>query len=275
MTIKNDGRPVSLPDEANGKVVHLPYKGQVGEVKLSLGFGAQCINRVRVHSDLSLEFSGCAQGDPMEESACRALLAQIGLQLELDDPASRIKPLRGSGWDTWRDLSEMIGGQGSWKTEGDLVFHVVSGNRSWEVGPFSRREAEKMFNGLLSEARSWIHEMFPTLRRLHLAPADAVELYQRGRRADIVRVKVGQIVNLTKAGSSYFGSGGGYGVWVTFGCEPKVEVVLETDDGFARDETVRITFPSPGAVYTAAGDGINGGRVFFGNSSSPSEAMSS
>jgi hypothetical protein len=173
--------------------------------------------------------------------------------------------LQGSGWDTTRNILGMAGllDDPRWSSEGDVVYLVSDSSRKVQ---FPRNEVQELAFRLVKEAREWLKEFAPSLNsQLRDGEAALLHYYVFEKKAQVLRVKLGEPVRVEKGGSSYFGSGGAWGVWEIFGAppKPKEEVVKEFDNGFAVDREVVVTFSAPGAIYSASGDSINGGRVFF------------
>jgi hypothetical protein len=154
-----------------------------------------------------------------------------------------------------------------WHTdENGLVWWKFLGKLDPEIGPYSAREARREAAKIVARARRWLRETAPGFtRRVKLSDWEVFHLYEiaHSGKVDITFHKVGESIEVGRGGTAYFGSGGGWGRWEVFG-QISERAVSSRDNGFAVYETVEVTFDhGPAILYTASGDGINGGRLFW------------
>jgi hypothetical protein len=214
--------------------------------------------RIAVTHDLRIRCGLYCTTDPLDHSQLREIAKKLGLRFELDNPQVRVLAV---GETTALQLAGVspLDYSSAWDIRPDEGLAYFQGGRF----VYSLEDARKVATKVIADARRWIHQTLPGLvRNLELTDHDAVQLFWKARKATIIRVKVGETHEVPWAGGSYFGSGGGWGKWMIWGN------VTETsgqrhDNGFCVEGTTFVTFNSPSAVYTASGDGINGGRVFY------------
>lgn len=181
-----------------------------------------------------------------------------------------VKPLRDQAGElqlNWRSILAAAGYGGpteDWEVEGGKVYHIYLGERNPRLGPYSEASLRKEAKRIVTEGRRWCRQAFPGLvRSLELDEFNLVQLYRQARRADIQRVRVGEEVRVGYSTGSYFGRGGGWGNFMIYG-DVDQEQLEESDNGFVRGGAYKITFSKgPAAVYSAAGDSINGGRTHY------------
>jgi hypothetical protein len=154
---------------------------------------------------------------------------------------------------------------GQWeRTQAGLVYQLCSGRRHPSVSPRLAKQVHHEAHLVIQSARQWIHNNLRSFKRhVELTDYEAVQLWKAGRKARIIRVKLGDTILIETSQGSYFGSGGGWGRHVEWG-EFTREWVETDDNGFTTHPYYKYTFDQgPAVVYSAAGDGINGGRTFW------------
>lgn len=157
--IKNDSLLV-LPTQNAGGSVQVPFNGLGSTLSLLEGQG------VYITHDFRFGAHHHMPSDPLPISDLVGICDYLGLEFSLDDPKSRIVPLRdqdGNLLFSPVQLLDMLGKVESrkdshyvWELSGDLLFlSTEDGRRQGEVGPFSLTDVEKEAQKLLRKARHW------------------------------------------------------------------------------------------------------------------------
>lgn len=267
-TIRNNGQDVSFPCEADGKSLRLQNKDG-SEYSIQVRLGMHGTNAVRLTHDFRVMVSGYTLSESQSRDVIIARLEGLGLVFQEDNPRERVQPLRDEHGDLtrgWKDILEMAGyevprlpmTEGFETTPDGLVFKITNRQRHSGVPPVLAREVRREAGKLIAAANRWLHENLRSFKRVvKLTPFEAVELYMRAKssQVSVVEIELGEEVETRSWDPPSFGSGGGWSTWTVYG---------RVTEGETTKETKKVVFNhGPAAVYSAAGDAINGGRVFY------------
>lgn len=258
--VRNDGDRYFGAWENPGKIL-LPYRGV--EKEIAVGETSMVISY-----DHRVDIGRNDPSDPIAPELLRQRLAAIGVDFkEFIAPENAMSRKELRGMFQFESLLEALGAvekpeYGYWVRQGDFVIWTTAIGKPYELLRIS--DVEKELARRVGEARRWINQTFPGfLRRLKLTDVQVVELFNQGSHASIIRYNVGEDANVSWQGHSYFGSGGASGTWKIWGAVSEVQETGSHDNGFVKSGSTKIHFDGPAALYTYAGDSINGGRTFW------------
>lgn len=271
--IRNDGKYAFFDKNlADGKMLRLKFKGEENVIEIRMGFHGT--NTIEVTSDFRVQVSGYILSDSHEPEDLRIRLAEVGLVLEVNSTEAErasVKPLRNKMGELDTNIDSLMGMAGYgpeahlWETTSNgLVYYICLGRRHPDVAPRLASEVRSEAHKIVESARIWIHQNMRGFKRaVKMDNWDAVQLWKVAQKATIIRVKLGETVEVETSTGSYFGSGGGWGRHEEWGQFTR-EWVKSDDNGFTTHPFYRYTFDKgPAVVYTATGDGINGGRTHW------------
>lgn len=271
-------KPVSQVVKNDYQRVRFPNLGQSFEGWLKIRNDYNWRNgrgggEIYISHNFHVRFSSIGEWKKLGEKRVRSLCEALGLKFELENPRKGVEALVGQDGHLTVNQATLLAiagygpRAGEWERSKGLVFRLA-GYRDypWERydwNSYSLKEARQIAHGMISRARRGIKKNFPGLKR-HLKFDDyQAVMFWRIAKEGFTLVKVGQTITLKKSGGSRFGSGDAWGTWKEWGDVNKKDI-SSNNNGFVVTGEVKVTFDQgPAAVFTAAGDGINGGRTFW------------
>lgn len=259
LKLTNNGRWVEI---AATRIV-LPVKGEMVIVE---GTGLF----VKVTPDLRIGVKNYELSEQMTVEQIEAVLSPFNVEFKMYSKDMGYRPVfneKGEIDLPWKQVLLLAGLRQRetmdlrvYRTGGFVFTSALGGifHEDTSSEPYLEKDVRKAANMLVAQANRWLHENLRSLKRaVKLTPFEAIELYKRAQNAkvQVIEVKLGDTVETKWWDSPSFGSGGGWSNWTVYGQVTKV--------GSDKNSRTVIFDQGPAVIYTAAGDAINDGRVFY------------